>query len=175
MDNFFEKFGFILYYVVVTFFFLIYYSSKYNINLSRIGNIAERFDIANRGRKFWVVLIVAIIFLMSIPSIVFSSNFQYDWVRIVSQIILIAIIMYRYVIVGIFFGDLGMYLFDDVIYWENVKSYSIIENKNNIRLSFEFNDNKIKVIDFPFYLKSNIENILAKYINNIELHRRKQP
>lgn len=167
MDLFFEKFGFIIYYIAITFFFLIYYSSKYNINLSRIGNISDRFDIANRGRKFWLVLIAAIILLMSIPSIIFSSDFEYDWVRIVSQIILIAIIMYRYVVVGIFFGDLGMYLFDDIIFWEHVKSYSLEESKNNIRLSFEFKDHKSKIIDFPIYLKANLKNILKKYVNSI--------
>ena len=165
MDSFLEKFGFILYYIVVTFFFLIYYSSKYNINLSRIGNISDRFDIANRGRKFWVILILAIILLMSIPSIIFSTTFEYDWVRIISQIILIAIIMYRYVVVGIFFGDLGMYLFDEIIFWENLTSYELKDRKNNVVLELKFKDNKSKIIDFPAYLKNNIDEILKKYIN----------
>lgn len=166
MENFLEKFGFIVYYLVVTFFFLIYYSSKYNINLSRIGNISDRFDIANRGRKFWIILIVAIIFLMSIPSLIFSTTFEYDWVRIISQIILIAIIMYRYVVVGIFFGDLGMYLFDDIIFWENVSAYELLDRKNNVLLILKDKDNIIKTIDFPAYLKPNIDSILGKYINS---------
>ena len=94
MEHFFEKFGFVLYYTVVTSLFLLYYSSKYNINLSRIGKITDRFDIANKGKKFWLVEIIAIILLMSIPSMFFSSRFEYDWVRVTSQVILICIIIY---------------------------------------------------------------------------------
>ncbi len=167
MDTFIEKFGFILYYVVISSVFLIYYSSKYKINISNLGLIKKRFDIINRGKKFWLVVLIAIILLMSLPSILFPATFEYDWIRIVSQVILIAIILFRYMIVAIYFGDYGMYLFDDLIYWDNVNKYTLEEHKDYIRLVFYLNDNRTKRIDFPLYLKKDIEMIIHENLKLI--------
>ncbi len=165
MSPFFEKFGFILYYIIVTFFFWTYYSSKYNINLSRIGNINNRFDIPNKGRKFWFVVLVAIVLLMSIPSLIFTSSFNYDWVRIVSQVILISMILYRYAFIGVFFGDQGFYLFDDIIFWDNVKSFSWLRNSTSVLLIINLKSGKTKKINFPKFLETNVDDIFKKYIN----------
>ena len=72
---------------------------------------------------------------------------------------------YLYTIVAIHFGDVGMYMFDDIIYWENVKSYELVERKNSIQLIMELKDKKNKVIDFPKFIEKSLTEILKKNIS----------
>lgn len=164
MNLFWEKFGFVIYYLFVTFIFLYYYSSKYNINLSRIGKIIIRFDITNKGKKIWVILLLAVIFLMSLPSLLFEITFEYDWVRILSQIILISIILYRYTFIGLFFGSIGFYQFDDLVIWSEIKNYNFIPQKKSLKVEITLKNDKFKIFSFPIYLREQIETFFERYI-----------
>ena len=164
MENFIDKFGLIIYYIIMTFGFVSYYSFKYHINLSRIGVIGVRYDIPNRGKKFWIILVAAIIFMITVPTALFGKSWSYDWIRIISQIILVSMILYRYMVVGIFLGDLAVYLFDDIIYWTNISEYKWHFNKNTATLELISKDNKIKKIGFPSYLQNEIDTQIKKYL-----------